>query len=115
MSVYRSALGRSIDMASLAAKNEKVRAVGNMQVNARGDTIDGMGRIIKPATEKVNERYSRTVGNRSAQPVKRTTQAPIPAKPVVKEQLTDIERELEDSFEDDIEIEKIKAQELKSK
>lgn len=115
MSVYRSALGRPVDMASLAAKNEKVRAVGNMRVNARGDTIDGSGRVIRPATEKVNERYTKTVGNRSAQPVKRTNQAPIPTKPVVKEQLTEIEKELEDSFEDDIEIEQIKAQELKNK
>jgi hypothetical protein len=115
MSVYRSALGRPIDMASLVAKNEKVRAVGNMKVNARGDTIDGTGRVIRPATEKVNERYTRTVGNRSAQPVKNAKQMPTPAKPVIKEQLTEIERELEDSFEDDIEIEKIKAQELKNK
>ena len=114
MSVYRSALGRSVDMAALAAKNEKVRAVGNMKVNARGDIIDGMGKVIKPANEKVNERYSRTVGNKSAQPVKQPRPT-IPAKPIVKEQLTDFEREIEDSFDDDIEVEKIKAQESMKK
>ena len=114
MSVYRSALGRSVDMAALAAKNERVRAVGNMKVNARGDIIDGMGKVIKPANEKVNERYSRTVGNKSAQPIKQTKPS-VPTKPIVKEQLTEFEREIEDSFDDDIEVEKIKSQESMKK
>lgn len=117
MAIYRSALGKTIDMASLASRNERTRAAGNMKVNARGDTIDGLGRIITPATDKVNERYSKTVGNRSAQPVKNTVpQKPIqPSKPVISEELTQVERELEDSFNDDLEIEQIKAQELKNK
>ena len=38
--VYRSALGKTIDMSSVVTKNEKVRAVGNMNVNARGDVIN---------------------------------------------------------------------------
>ena len=53
MAVYRTAQGKQIDMAALAAKNEKTRAVGNMKVNARGDTIDGFGKIIEPVTAKV--------------------------------------------------------------
>ena len=40
MPAYRSAQGKMVDMSVLAAKNEKVRAVGNMNVNARGDVID---------------------------------------------------------------------------
>jgi hypothetical protein len=110
MKNYRSAMGKTIDMASLAARNEHTRAVGNMKVNARGDTIDANGRIIRPVTEKVNEAYSKTVGNKSAQ-VKRT----VTPKPQVKEELTIAEIELEESFEDDIEVEKIKAQEIKKK
>ncbi len=43
MSKYRTAMGKTVDMAALTAKNEKVRAVGNMSVNARGDTIDARG------------------------------------------------------------------------
>ena len=35
MATHRSAMGKSVDMATLAAKNENVRAVGNMKVNAR--------------------------------------------------------------------------------
>ena len=108
MKNYRSAMGKTIDMAALASRNEHTRAVGNMRVNARGDTIDANGRIIKPVTDKVNEAYGKTVGNKSAQ-VKRT----VTPKPQVKEELTITEIELEESFEDDIEVEQIKAEEVK--
>lgn len=121
MANYRSAMGKTVDMSSLMAKNENTRAVGNMKVNARGDTIDANGRVIQPVTEKVNKAYSNTVGNRSSHQVRqqRSTPAPqvqrAPAKPVVTEELTAAELELEQSFEDDIEIEEIKAQEIKKK
>lgn len=114
-------MGKTIDMEALAAKNEHTRAVGNMRVNARGDTIDANGRVIRPVTDKVNEAYSKTVGNKSAQVKRPVTTKPIPA-PVTKkaevvkpkvEELTEAELELEESFEDDIEVEKIKAKESK--
>ncbi len=110
-------MGKMVDMAALAAKNEKVRAVGNMKVNARGDTIDSTGRIIKPVTTKVNEQYANTVGNRSSHVVKKTPRpAPVvPDKPKIEEQLSSYEKELDAELEDDIEIENIKAQELKGK
>jgi len=66
MSVHRSALGKTVDMNVLIVGNEKTLAVGNMKVNARGDTVDSHGRIIKSVTEKVNEMYGKTVGNKSA-------------------------------------------------
>ena len=110
MGTYRSALGRNVDMAALAAKNQRTRAVGNMSVNARGDTIDSHGRIITPVTEKVTTSYSKTVGNRSAQPVKNP--AKKSTKDLMKEEMTDYEREMTESLEDDDrEIEAIKAQE----
>ena len=114
MKNYRSAMGKNVDMGALLAKNENTRAVGNMKVNARGDTIDAQGRVIKPVTTKVNQAYANTVGNKSANAVRGR---PAPAKPVtpkpeIKEELTPMEIELEESFEDDLEIEKIKAEEL---
>lgn len=121
MANYRTAMGKMVDMAALTAKNEKTRAVGNMKVNARGDTIDAQGRIIRTATTKVNDAYSKTVGNRSAQPVKnkQKSSALVPDKPIKPKidlsELNEIEREIEESFEDDLEIEKIRAQELKNK
>ena len=121
MSVYRSAQGKQVDMAALAAKNEKVRAVGNMSVNARGDTIDGHGRVIKSVTEKVSGGYAQTVGNRSANATKQPQRPlvpdkvkPVQPKPVEELVLTPEELELEESI-DDIEIEKIKAKETGKK
>ena len=66
MSKYRTALGKTVDMSELVARNEKTRAVGNMKVNARGDTIDAFGKIIEPVTNKVNSGYAKTVGNKMA-------------------------------------------------
>ena len=107
MAVYRTATGKQLDMSALAAKNEKTRAVGNMRVNARGDTIDGHGRVVEPVTSKVSKQYEKTVGNRSALPTKK--QAPAPKKPEVK--LDDDLQMLDEEFNDDdaIEMEKQKA------
>lgn len=116
MAKHRTALGKTLDMSALASKNEKVRAVGNMKVNARGDTIDSFGRIIVPATQKVSDKYAKTVGNKSAQTVqKQPAQPPKPAKPTVQEELTLNELEIDESFEEDLEIEQIKQQEKSKK
>jgi len=117
MAIVRSAMGKSVDMSALVSKNEKTRAVGNVKnLNARGDTIDAFGKVIKPVTEKVNNAYSKTVGNRSAQPTRpkprlQPDAAPKPAIDITE--LTPEELELEESFEDDLEIEKIKEEEIK--
>ena len=110
MKSYRSAMGKTVDMSALAAKNEEVRAVGNAKLNARGDTIDATGRVVKPVTAKVNEMYANTVGNRSAHARRQ------PAQEVKKSEiipdLTEFEREIEDSQAEDIEVEKIKQAEV---
>jgi hypothetical protein len=113
MGIYRSAMGKSVDMGALVAKNEKTRAVGNVKnLNARGDTIDGYGRVVKSVTEKVNTAYSKTVGNRSAQPTAQKVSKPS-IEPDEIIELTPEERELENSVNDDLEIEKIKEEEIK--
>ena len=105
MAVYRTAQGRMIDMSALAARHERTRAVGNMNVNARGDTIDSQGRIIKPVTEKVTDQYSKTVGNRSSHVVKQPAKPQQKqAKPEPKIELTEMERQFE---EDDISEEEL--------
>ena len=119
MANYKTAMGKVVDMAALTAKNEKTRAVGNMKVNARGDSIDGHGRIIRTATTKVNDSYNKTVGNRSAQPVRnkqKVSAPPTPPKTTIDlSQLNEIEREIEENLEEELEIEKIKLEELKKK
>jgi predicted DNA-binding protein (UPF0251 family) len=114
MAKYRTAQGKVVDMSQLAAKNERTRAVGNMSVNARGDTIDGQGRIILPVTKKVGEKYQRTVSNRAANIVKRKqvdSFTPIESAPApeTKVELTEEELEFLDTQEEDNEIEAIKA------
>jgi hypothetical protein len=58
--LYRSANGKPVDMGALRLKNERVRAVGNMKVNARGDEIDDSNRVITPKNEAVNKQYRKT-------------------------------------------------------
>ena len=55
--VYKSAQGKTVDMGRLQLQNESVRAVGNMKVNARGDMVDDMNRVISPKSEQVNKQY----------------------------------------------------------
>lgn len=117
MSIYRTAMGKSVDMGALVARNEKVRAVGNVKnLNARGDTIDAYGKVIQPVTDKISNSYGKTVGNRSANAKKPQSKiqpdVPKPAIPDSVELLPE-ELELEESFEDDLEIEKIKEEEIK--
>ena len=113
MSNYRTAMGKHVDMSALASRNEKTRAVGNMKVNARGDTIDATGKVVVPVTNKVNDSYSKTVGNRSAQVTKKPVQKIQADKPKIDlNELTAEEREFEEEYDDDALTEQIKKLEL---
>ena len=61
--IYRSAQGKTIDLGALELQNENVRAVGNMNVNARGDRIDEQGNTITTRSEQVNKNINRTTTN----------------------------------------------------
>ena len=68
--VYRSAQGKLVDLGALLLQNEQVRAVGNMNVNARGDLLDGNNTIIDKKNERVQRQYNRqTQTNVSVTPV----------------------------------------------
>ena len=112
MAEYRSALGKSVDMGSITSRNENVRAVGNMKVNARGDTIDGQGNVLTTATKKVSDGYQRTVSNRAANVLKPRNSAAADVQPNATpiEELLPAELDLEDDREAE-EIEAIKAAE----
>jgi hypothetical protein len=52
--IYKTAMGKTVDMGALQLQNETVRAVGNMNVNARGDTLNSNNQIIdKKSTDIV--------------------------------------------------------------
>ena len=57
--VYRSANGKTVDMGALRLQNEKVRAVGNMRVNARGDIINDNNEVIRTRNEQVSKQYKK--------------------------------------------------------
>ena len=57
--VYRTAQGKIVDLGALEVQNEHVRAVGNMNVNARGDKLDADGNIISTRSQQVNRNLNR--------------------------------------------------------
>lgn len=61
---YKSAHGATIDFQSLILKNEDVRAVGNMNVNARGDVISPENKKVASRSEQVNKQYRKQHSNR---------------------------------------------------
>ena len=104
MSIQRTARGQQVDMSALATKNEKVRAVGNMNVNARGDVVDPNNRVINDNTQRVKNSYKKSVAQGQS---KSKAQVVTPAPKVNLNELTPTERELEQDIDDiDEEIKK---------
>ena len=64
--IYKSAMGRVVDLGALMLENENTRAVGNMNVNARGDTLDNADRVIESKPKQVQKHYQRQSTNTSA-------------------------------------------------
>ena len=56
MKTVKTARGRTLDMGTLAAKNETTRAVSNLNMNARGDIIDNRGNVEIPR-EKIQKEF----------------------------------------------------------
>lgn len=95
-------MGRQLDMSALAAKNEKVRAVGNMNVNARGDVLDSHNQVINDGNQRINRVYQKTVNNRMMVDditPHNTQTVPVQAAPKFEE-LTEDEKMFEQSDED---------------
>lgn len=62
--VYKTAQGKLVDMGKLILQNEHVRAVGNMNVNARGDILDDKNQIIAKRQQQLQRNYNRQVGKK---------------------------------------------------
>ena len=71
--VDKSAMGKAVDLGSLILQNEGVRAVGNMNVNARGDLLDGGNRVIDQKNRQVQRQYQRTTNVSNSTPVHTST------------------------------------------
>ena len=103
--VYTTAQGKSVDLGAIILQNEHVRAVGNMNVNARGDLLDGSSRVIDQRNQQVTRqmerntqpaptgvstqpRHTSSVAARRAQEAA-ATPAPAVVDPVVEETVPD--------------------------
>jgi len=92
MAIYKTALGKEIDMGKLVQKNELVPAVGNARVNARGDKLGAGGKIIQrreelqTAANQIPDQINVRQAPPAPAPVAPAPVAVAPA-PVVEEQL----------------------------
>lgn len=57
--IYKSAMGKTVDLGALILENENTRAVGNMNVNARGDVLDSGNRVIDAKNRQVQRQYKK--------------------------------------------------------
>ncbi len=93
-------MGKPVDLGALLLQNENVRAVGNMNVNARGDIVDSHNRVIENKNKQAQRHYRRQSTNVSNGPV---TKGNVQAEEVVTvETITDT---FEDMPEDDFDTE----------
>jgi hypothetical protein len=60
--MYRTMQGRMVDIEKLRAANESTRAVGNMNVNARGDVLGPSGQIITKKENVMKKYYEQPKG-----------------------------------------------------
>ena len=78
--MYRSMQGRMIDIEKLRAANEGIQAVGNMNVNARGDVIGAGGKVVTAKETVIKKYYEKPKGMVSDTP--RSKPMPAPKQPV---------------------------------
>ena len=80
--MYRTMQGRMVDIEKLRAANESVQAVGNMNVNARGDMLGPSGKIITPKEQIIKKYYEQPKGMVSDTPIKGKPMPAPQAEPV---------------------------------
>jgi|TARA_B110000503_G_scaffold61294_1_gene97278 hypothetical protein len=66
--MYRTMQGRMVDIEKLRSANESVQAVGNMNVNARGDVLGSSGQVVTPKAEVIKKYYEQPKGKVSEGP-----------------------------------------------
>ena len=55
--IYRTALGKTVNMDQLRLLHEQAKAVGNMNANARGDIVAADGTVVKGRNQRMQEHY----------------------------------------------------------
>ena len=111
--MYRTMQGRMVDIEKLRAANESVQAVGNMNVNARGDVLGASGQVVTPKEQIIKKYYEQPKGMVSdtpskgkpmpapkAEPVKTVQKmTPVAAKPAPKKTVAPQPKKVEPKVE----------------
>lgn len=86
--VYRSALGKTIDMDNLRLANEETIAIGNMKVNARGDELGPGGQVLRTRNQVMDDYYRlNTPMATDSAPI--ADNAPAPVAPTIMPETVD--------------------------
>jgi len=111
--MYRTMQGRMVDIEKLRAANESTPAVGNMNVNARGDVLGAGGQVVTPKEQIIKKYYEQPKGMVSdtpsrgkpmpapkAEPVKTVQKmTPVAAKPAPKKTVAPQPKKVEPKVE----------------
>ena len=82
--MYRTMQGRMVDIEKLRAANESVRAIGNMNVNARGDILGPSGQVAVPKEKVIAKYYEQPRGRADDTQTRRPARRVVQSKPVQK-------------------------------
>ena len=101
---YKTALGKMIDIDNLRLKNENAIAVGNMKVNAKGDSLGQGGKVIQTRNQNMDAVYGKV---RSQPAIEIENVAPDgesfdPVEDLANEQIQPLEPKLRGSLADSI-------------
>ena len=89
--MYRTMQGRMVDIEKLRAANESVRAVGNMNVNARGDVLGPGGQIVTPKAQVMQKYYEQPKGKVDDTPARAKPTPPRKTPPTPVQKMTPVE------------------------
>ena len=82
---YRTAQGKTIDLDSIILTNEQTIAVGNMNVNARGDELGPGGQVVARRNQNMNDYYRLNTNSTG----RNKTVPDAPPIPVRQQQMTE--------------------------
>ncbi len=89
--MYRTMQGRMVDIEKLRTSNEHIRAVGNMNVNARGDVLGPRGQIATPKAEIMQKYYEQPKGRVDDTPARAKPTPPRKIAPEPVQKMTPVE------------------------
>jgi len=89
--MYRTMQGRMVDIEKLRTANETVRAVGNMNVNARGDVLGPSGQIATSKAEVMQKYYEQPKGKVDDTPARAKPTPPRKTPPTPVQKMTPVE------------------------